>query len=504
MQANQTIHAPAFHIELAGRGIDGRDRSEVVVALARLFRLEPNRAERLLADKPVIIKRGLDETQAQKYITAIRRAGAACAMVPEHPALATDAPSAAVCPKCGYTASSNQDSLVCAGECPACGIIIAKYLKANKQDIQAAAPDTAQKPCAESYAEQSGEPSAKAAPVGISPDEIISFPSRGPLVNLFGFCPLENPVRLKAAPAELKTATIYHRFWAAVASLCHCIFMGLVMQVPVGIAGGIYLLNNDMELTRQIADSLRGISFLLGFFYVTIVLPFLWKGHTYGMRAMRIVLVDRRYEHETGLAPWGSILRTLAGIIKWGAVLPLAVALLNKDGYGFEDLIMKTRQAALDTTPASPWNIALRPLGAALALILIIGLPGSCMMSALSGSSSSGTTRTMRAPGPVNFRGSASPAPATGIPPTTSTALIQLRAAVMQHMVETSSFPDTAEQLEQVLNHSFPPGNRFIQLYNENSLDIQGDFNSYELGIWQGDFWAIIDQQGRLATRDDF
>lgn len=494
MEDSPKTENATFYIELAGRIIEGRERDEVLQALARLFRITPERAQRLLANRPVIIKRGLNEEQAQHYISSIRRAGAVCGMVPEQPPVST-------CPKCGYTAVHAKDKLVAHDECPACGIIVGKYLKAREQNPP---QEQEQSRAQDAPADEPAPPSDTPDPPIFKDEDFVSFPKRGPLVSLFGFCPLENPLRLKAAPAELPTASVYHRFWASVATFCHCVFMGLVMQVPVGIAGGIYLLNNDMELTRTTADALRGLSMLLGFAYVTIVLPVLWNGHTYGMRAMRIVLVDRRYEHEIGLSPGGSFLRVLAGMAKWIALLPLAVPLFNRDGDGFEDLVMKTRQAALDSSPARPWNIALRPLAAALVLILVIGLPGSCMLSAFSGQPGAGTRSALRAPERPDFRAGFGQDGSTGVSPGNRAMLTQLRAAVMQHVAETGSLPETPGKFEKMLSRSFSQGSPFTELYLEDELDFHAGFDSFELGLRQGDAWAVIDQDGRVSVRDDF
>jgi uncharacterized RDD family membrane protein YckC len=486
MENNPAQEHAKFHIELAGHVIDGYSRAEAAEALTRLFRIEQHKAERLLDNRPFIIKRGLDTAQAQKYVTAIRKAGAACDMVPEEPL--------AVCPKCEYMAFDPRNSLVAADECPACGIIVAKYLKAHEQEIQNATPENDMQPAGEPSTGYDEEP----APVIIDPDDFVSFPARAPLASLFGFCPLENPVHLKAPPSELATATIYHRFWAAVATFSHCFFMATLMQVPVGIIAGIYLATNELDYASSTRDSLRGISFILGICYVTIVLPILWQGHTFGMRAMRIVLIDRRYKNEVGLSLTDSILRALAGIVKWCTVLPLAVPLFNKERYGLDDLLLKTRQAAIETLPARPWNSALRSFLAAIVLHFAIALPGGCILSAFSGSSPSAPSQTMRAPAP------ATPAPADGISRANRAALMELHAAVMQHFAATMSFPDTPEAFERMLNTTFPPASRFIQLYNEDSLDIRGSANSFEIGIWQGDFWAVIDDRGRLSKQDNF
>ena len=56
----------------------------------------------------------------------------------------------AVCPKCGYRAQGLQDPILTRGECPACGIIVEKFLRRRQElaapAIPAAGPDTDQPP----------------------------------------------------------------------------------------------------------------------------------------------------------------------------------------------------------------------------------------------------------------------------------------------------------------------------------------------------------------------
>jgi hypothetical protein len=55
-----------------------KDRQDVRNNLARLFKCEPDRIERLLATAPVAIKTGVSLEAAFKYQKAIRDAGAEC------------------------------------------------------------------------------------------------------------------------------------------------------------------------------------------------------------------------------------------------------------------------------------------------------------------------------------------------------------------------------------------------------------------------------------------
>lgn len=67
-----------FNVVLDGRTLAAQDTSEVASRLAALFKTTAERVGPLLSGKAVVIRRGLDEQTAQRYLVAIERAGAAC------------------------------------------------------------------------------------------------------------------------------------------------------------------------------------------------------------------------------------------------------------------------------------------------------------------------------------------------------------------------------------------------------------------------------------------
>ena len=66
---------PSFKIVTNGRPIEGRDRNEVASALAALFKKTTRGIAPLLAGKPVLIKRGLDEQTARRMASSLKEAG---------------------------------------------------------------------------------------------------------------------------------------------------------------------------------------------------------------------------------------------------------------------------------------------------------------------------------------------------------------------------------------------------------------------------------------------
>lgn len=140
---------PTFKVILQNRIQEGEEFSVVARRLAALFQIDESQARRLL-QTGAVIKQDLGSTRAERYRLAVEQTGAVCRLEPmtnQRPALAlvedditpsadpTKPPASqsstaplSKCPKCGYQARHAMDPLVSTAECPACGLIIAKYL----------------------------------------------------------------------------------------------------------------------------------------------------------------------------------------------------------------------------------------------------------------------------------------------------------------------------------------------------------------------------------------
>ncbi len=140
-----------FKIVFAGELMPGASLDSVKANLAQLFKSDLNKIEHLFSGKPTALKRELSEDEADKYLAALRKAGAlvhkqsdlasslSLMATDDHP----DANSAASeesnndtpnmsCPKCGHAQSK-------AIECSACGIVIEKFLARQAQLAASAA-----------------------------------------------------------------------------------------------------------------------------------------------------------------------------------------------------------------------------------------------------------------------------------------------------------------------------------------------------------------------------
>ena len=76
-----TKYAVLFQGEL----VEGSDHAQVKEAFARLFKLDQERLEKLFAQKRAILKRGLTEQEASRYVTKLRAIGVIVELLPLSP-----------------------------------------------------------------------------------------------------------------------------------------------------------------------------------------------------------------------------------------------------------------------------------------------------------------------------------------------------------------------------------------------------------------------------------
>lgn len=70
-----------FAVVFNGKIVEGASVDRVKQNVARMFKVEVAKIERLFTGARVAIKKGIDETTAKKYQLALRKAGALCAVV---------------------------------------------------------------------------------------------------------------------------------------------------------------------------------------------------------------------------------------------------------------------------------------------------------------------------------------------------------------------------------------------------------------------------------------
>jgi len=128
----------------------GKDIQAVKQVIADFFRLSPDKVDSMLSNIPFVVKQHADYATAQKIQKIMANAGVECRLELEEKKVNAPSPVAVptspqstetkkTCPKCGYQAHLPNDPLLTAhqgqGECPACGVIVAKCVKAE-QDVQ--------------------------------------------------------------------------------------------------------------------------------------------------------------------------------------------------------------------------------------------------------------------------------------------------------------------------------------------------------------------------------
>lgn len=120
-----------------GRVLPGFSRREVINRVAMRLGRSPENLRRLFRDKPVTVRQGLDREKAINQQKIFAKLGVCCHVWPREQEKITDdltdsrpARQGHQCPKCGSGLTKFGTSV---DDCPFCGIIISKYLKARQQ-----------------------------------------------------------------------------------------------------------------------------------------------------------------------------------------------------------------------------------------------------------------------------------------------------------------------------------------------------------------------------------
>ncbi|MCR3797900.1 hypothetical protein NAG22_15545, partial [Pseudomonas aeruginosa] len=119
-----------FKIVFSGELMPDASLETVKDNLARLFKSEPGKIDALFGGRPVVLKRELPEAEAERYLTALRQAGAnaykevdlaaslSLVETPDHnPQVAEETPAQHLppmtCPKCGHEQPSGAECSAC-------------------------------------------------------------------------------------------------------------------------------------------------------------------------------------------------------------------------------------------------------------------------------------------------------------------------------------------------------------------------------------------------------
>lgn len=129
-----------FSLIFEGRVIPGFARRDVIERVAGRLERSPETIQRLFREKPVTVKKGLDARSAARQLRVFENLGVACRIEPQE-SESVPQPGAGQTTGAGYCPKCRADLRTTAGredECPFCGIIVSKYLKARQQAAEQA------------------------------------------------------------------------------------------------------------------------------------------------------------------------------------------------------------------------------------------------------------------------------------------------------------------------------------------------------------------------------
>lgn len=476
MQNLKENNRQLYRIVFDGRETEGKNRKEAVEGLARLMKRKPNQVNSLFSDRPVVLKRGLTENVAHRYVRTIEQAGCVCHMEAETETSKKTAIS--TCPKCGYQAFQDSDTMVSRDECPSCGIILSKFIPPEGRDLT---PDDVEQ----------REYSVNEAPhEKINEGELVEFPDPGFLTRFFGFFLVQDSIWIDCSPEKLPDASIKQRIWAGVATFSHMLFVSYVFLIPIGILGGIYIMTKNVPLSMSFYEGLKDLAVFLACIYIFLLLPLSWKGHSFGMRLMGIVIVDLKHNNQIGIQRSDTLLRQAVGIVKL-FVIPLFYPLLDEKRRALEDVVTVTRKAEAFKLSTHPWNLALRPLLAVVLFHFLIMVPGNYLLFKVADKYSTSVER------PSVHKQAEITTPARSI-------LLNFRTVLEQYIATRMELPASRSAMNEMLNSSLRPNNPLIRLYNKNALAVRGDIGNYEIGVLISGKWHVMDQSGKITIRDAF
>lgn len=346
-----------YKLILDGQTVEGHDPDTVKEDLARLFELDMNDVERLLANAPVEIKRNLDQATAQKMQQGLVALGALCQ------AVAMSRAESVTCPKCGYQAMGEDDPLITGaggiGACPNCNSLM-----------------TPEKPAAPVRpVEKKEAPPARPAP---------KAPAQEPPSKPSAPKPAEKkpPVKAVEKKPPLPAASTGRRMLAGVHTFFSTLCVLLLFTVPALLIKSYYaqLLGlppspaTDLEAVRAAFFFLCGAAILIYVVFLLIV-PARGKG-SFGQKAMGIEIRTRNGETPGSGAFFLRFLGNL--LVAASAGLLLVVNLVSGDGSGLADLLSGTRQHESAEPPEKHVQKAVTPILVAFFLaagIVLLFLP---------------------------------------------------------------------------------------------------------------------------------
>jgi hypothetical protein len=462
---------PLYKVVFEGRSTQDVSMDKAIKAMARLLRKTPDGVAKFFNDRPTILKKGLTKAQALNYLQVLQAAGLSCHITTDPVRPENSGETGHCCPKCGYCLDHGPANGMRPEECPACGIVLKKFKPGEEPPPPSDdANDDLMNPANGQHENADKQETGK----GSSTEYV--FPAPGCLVSIASLSfLLPESLALDGPPDRLPAATFGQRVWAAVGTFFHMMFLYVFMQIPVGVVAGVVLLATETSLTRDLAVQLRGVAGLLAMVSAIIVLPSIWRGHTFGQRAMGILLVPTSGRDDDEPSGPAMLLRRLS--------------------FG-------TRSASAVAGLMRPWNKALIPLAAALALHFAVAVPGTAFLAMVGsfGSGSGVSARSDRVTPAKVFT-------AAGHAKDRNT-LMQIHAALTSYMIEYGMGSEslTPESFSEILDRSMPAGmaQRLGSALDNGELRLEGTLSDYRIGLLRNKKWLVLYTEGEIRQFDSF
>ncbi len=298
------------------------------------------------------------------------------------------------------------------------------------------------------------------------------FPEHGWLIDLTTLTfLLPQKLKLKTVPTNLPPATIGQRIWSTVATFFHGFYMGYVLTVPVIFVVCLYLKSSDAVVTRsQLIDAIRGGSMMLGMISATLLLPMLWRGHSFGQRAMGIMVVPTTGEDVDDLSGLAIILRRLT---------------------------FRTRCVNNKKMPYRPWNSALIPFAGIIVLhFAMIPFTGAFLW--LTGYFDHNI--------PGNIRSPSHHETTVNLTTPTRHILHQIDPAIRSYIIESGMTPRplTRKVFKEALRY-LPGGlvENLLKKMDDGHLKLRGNLFEYQIGIYENGGWTVLNEQGEICRKKE-
>ncbi len=495
-----------FRVVLEGRVREGEDLEVVKNRLARLFKQDPSKMNGLLSGRSFSVKGGLDRETAGRIAGAIRGAGAAVRVEEEW----------SPCPKCGYVPRTSEDDLILKRECPACGIVVDKYLKYRSETQEPAASLPA-----------GDEPSRGAAPGaagGPPPEEAITIElSSGFFQTLLSLeFTLPDSIRVPREPDTRPTAGLGQRFFAGLATCCAWIFVVKAFELLLTLPVVLFLaLFTSFRFTHGNIADLRGIFGLLAVLYALVYLPARWHGVTYGQRMFGILPAPNGPGPGT-LGTRGVLMRFL-GLLVHAATFGLSILfpLVHSQRKNVPDLLSSSRQLDMRTGEPDSFrssvNKALLPFLIAIILhfcaVLVLG--GVMMVLKPFQGRTTSVARTVQQKNPFQAAREAGesafdrPSRPTGrmsslsMTPREILQRISLMEAI--HLDRLGHYTGDFEELFMMFGMEFfPPNDPLIPQYRNGRLKMRLTPSGFEIGLQRENTWHVTSERGYQGERKEF